>query len=128
MPNPDPPKEHDHVIEQLLSRTWGELEVLEQDGRLFFPEKIYKRGAKGEFDGTDVLLTVPREPDLRWARGQGKPREQARQAALAWQMWLGGSLKEMPQYAPITNDTIPVIPKRRRKTKATKSYKDFCNG
>jgi hypothetical protein len=59
---------HPHVIEQLLGRDWKGLEVLESDGRLLFPDKIYKRTVDGSFIGQDVLLQVPREPDLRWAR------------------------------------------------------------
>lgn len=74
MPNPDPPPEHehDHVIDQLLNKSWGELEVLEVDGRLMFPEKIYRRKGDGTFDSKPVLLTVPREPDLRWARTESR--------------------------------------------------------
>jgi hypothetical protein len=59
---------HAHVIEQLLGKDWAGLEVLEQDGRLLFPDKIYKRKADGTFLGQDVKLQVPREPDIRWAR------------------------------------------------------------
>jgi len=59
---------HAHVIEQLLGKDWAGLEVLEQDGRLLFPDKIYRRKADGTFHGQDVKLQVPREPDHRWAR------------------------------------------------------------
>jgi len=63
---------HQHVIEQLLSRDWKGLEVLELDGRLLFSDKIYRRSVDGTFSGQDVLLQVPREPDLRWARLQAR--------------------------------------------------------
>jgi hypothetical protein len=67
-----PEDTHQHVIEQLLSKDWKGLEVLESDGRLLFPDKIYRRRADGSFDGQAVLLQVPREPDLRWARLQAR--------------------------------------------------------
>jgi hypothetical protein len=63
-----PENTHQHVIDQLLKRDWKGLEVLEQDGRILFPDKIYKRSVDGSFEGHAVLLQVPREPDLRWAR------------------------------------------------------------
>src|SRR5512137_1298652 len=57
-----------NALEQLLSRDWDGLEVLERDGRLLFPDKIYRRQPDGSFKGHDVLLQVPREPDMRLAR------------------------------------------------------------
>ena len=63
-----PEDTHQHVIEQLLSKDWAGLEVLENEGRLLFPDKIYRRSVDGTFKGQDVLLQVPREPDHRWAR------------------------------------------------------------
>lgn len=72
MPQDSPTDESGPVFEQLLGKSWGDLEVLEHDGRLLFPEKIYKRNARGKFDGQDVLLRVPREPDLRWARVEAR--------------------------------------------------------
>jgi hypothetical protein len=68
MAHATPDQAHAQVIEQLLNRNWGELEILEQDGRLHFHDKIYQRQADGEFVGKDVLLVVPRGPDHRWAR------------------------------------------------------------
>jgi hypothetical protein len=65
-------KSSNHVMQQLIGRDWAGLEVLERDGRLYFPDKIYRRRADGEFEGVDVLLQVPREPDLRWARMQAR--------------------------------------------------------
>lgn len=59
---------HDHVIAQLLGRDWGELEVLEHYGNLLFPEKLYKRKKDGTFESKDIMLRIPREPDLRKAR------------------------------------------------------------
>jgi hypothetical protein len=61
-----------NALEQLLERDWAGLEVLEKDGRLLFPDKIYRRQGDGTFRGHDVLLQVPREPDLRWARIQAR--------------------------------------------------------
>jgi len=53
--------------------------------------------------------------------------EQARQAAMAWRMFEAGLTNKMPRYAPIKDDKIPSIPKRKkRRTRGTRSYKDFC--
>lgn len=58
-----------HVLEQIRSKRWDELGVLEHGGRLLFPEKIFARNPKtGKFEGTPVLLRVPRGDDLRKAR------------------------------------------------------------
>jgi hypothetical protein len=55
---------------------------------------------------------------------------EAKKAEMEWDAWMAGLLKEMPKFAPIEGDKIPVRLKRRRRkrTKATRSYKDFCNG
>lgn len=57
-----------HVVEQLAGRTWDELQTLEYAGYILFPEKIYRRCKDGTFEGTPVVLRVPREPELRRAR------------------------------------------------------------
>ena len=72
-----PDSVHDHVVDQLVGRTWGEIEVLEHAGYLLFPEKLYKRNRKGGYDPVDICLRVPREHELRQARVL------ARQIALA---------------------------------------------
>ncbi len=64
--------QHDHVLEQLLTKDWAHLTVLEQAGELLFPEKIYRRSLQGAFVGEDVLLRVPREKDFREARVQAR--------------------------------------------------------
>jgi hypothetical protein len=62
-------EEREHVFEQLASKRWDDLGVLEYDGRILFPEKIWKRNPKtGKFVGTPCLIAVPRGPDLRKAR------------------------------------------------------------
>ncbi len=57
-----------HIAEQIYRKSWAELEAIENDGRLLFPDKIYKRNAKGEVQGIDVMLQVPREADNRFAK------------------------------------------------------------
>ncbi len=52
----------------------------------------------------------------------------ARQAQMEWFAWQAGLTKEMPRYAPIKDDKMPVRPKRRKTVKRRRSYKDFCNG
>ena len=41
-------------------------------------------------------------------------KEKAKQAATLWTAWKSGALPEMPRYAPITGDSVPVTKKRRR--------------
>lgn len=58
-----------HVFEQVAAKRWDDLGVLEHEGRLLFPEKIWKRDRRsGKFVGVDVILVVPRGPELRKAR------------------------------------------------------------
>ena len=61
-------EQHEHVLTQLFGKTWGELEVLENDGYLLFPEKLYRRSLGGKFEAEDVLIRIPREPEQRKAR------------------------------------------------------------
>ena len=63
---------HEHVIEQLLSKDWGELEVLEHADYLLFPDKVYRREKGGGFEEIDVVLRVPRENEFRKARVQAR--------------------------------------------------------
>jgi hypothetical protein len=64
----DLPGSHDHVIEQLLGKPWGELEILEYSGRMLFPAEIHKITKGGTFETVLVRLMIPREPELRKAR------------------------------------------------------------
>jgi hypothetical protein len=61
-----------HVVEQLLGKSWGELEVLEHAGYLLFPDNIYKRRKDGTFDSVKVMLRLPRQHELRKARVQAR--------------------------------------------------------
>ena len=63
---------HPHVVEQLLGKSWGELEVLEHYGYLLFPDSIYKRKKDGTFDEIKVCLRVPRQHELRKARVEAR--------------------------------------------------------
>ena len=60
--------EHAHVTEQLLRTTWEEMVVIENNDDLLFPEKIYRRRADGSFEGTPVLVCIPKEEECRRAR------------------------------------------------------------
>lgn len=63
---------HDHVIEQLIGKNWGELEILEHYGYLLFPETLYKRSKSGEFEKQPIVLRVPRQHELREARVEAR--------------------------------------------------------
>jgi len=67
-----PEETHNHVIDQLISKSWGELEVLEHAGHMLFPEKIYRRTKSGKFEEVPVLIRVPRLDDLSKARVQAR--------------------------------------------------------
>jgi hypothetical protein len=64
--------QHTHVLQQLLSKNWSELEVIEHQGEMLFPEKLYRRRISGEFEEIPVLVRIPRDPDLRWARVEAR--------------------------------------------------------
>ena len=57
-----------HVADQLLGKSWDDLEVLEHAGHLLFPAEVYRRVRGGEFEPIKVRLRVPRGTDLRKAR------------------------------------------------------------
>lgn len=59
---------HEHVLQQLLTKNWAELEVLECEGHLMFSESLYRRSIGGGFVEEKVMVRVPRDPDLRKAR------------------------------------------------------------
>lgn len=64
--------EAERGIESLLSQGWKNLEAVEFKGRLFFPEKIFKRTAKGDLAAEDIYLRVPREHEIRKARAEAR--------------------------------------------------------
>ena len=57
-----------HLLEQLTTKKWEELEVLEHYGYLLFPETLYKRGKGGEFDKLEIMMRVPRPHEQRKCR------------------------------------------------------------
>jgi len=65
-------QQHTHVLAQLLSKDWAQLEVIEHHGDMLFPEKLYRRKLDGTFENIDVLVRIPRDPDLRAARVQAR--------------------------------------------------------
>lgn len=58
----------DHALAELMTKDWGELEVLEHAEHLLFPEKLIRRKADGTWEETPIMLRVPRDPDMRKAR------------------------------------------------------------
>jgi hypothetical protein len=63
-----PEDQFDHVMEQLLKKQWGDLEVKEAEGRLLFPEKIYRRSRDGSFEAVPILIRILRHHEIRQAR------------------------------------------------------------
>ena len=64
-----------HVIGQLLSKSWTELAALENPekaGHLLFPAELYRRQRDGKFEIKQVCLRVPRAHEVRAARLQAR--------------------------------------------------------
>ena len=68
----DLPGSRDHIVDQLLGKDWGELELHEFNGRLHFPGEIHRIKKDGSFEKVKVLLVVPRQHELRKARVQAR--------------------------------------------------------
>lgn len=62
----------DHIVEQLLSKKWEDLEIIEHAEHLLFPAHIYKRQADKSFKSISVMLRVPRDSDMRAARVEAR--------------------------------------------------------
>jgi hypothetical protein len=54
--------------DQMLKKSWAELEVVERGERLLFPEKLWKRVKDGRFQVTPIMVQVPRLDEMRTAR------------------------------------------------------------
>lgn len=66
---PDDPKEPpSHVVEQLLSKSWSEVEALEHAGYLLFPSELRRRQKDGTYKAQPIMLRVPRQHEVRAAR------------------------------------------------------------
>jgi hypothetical protein len=61
-------EKRDAAVGELLSKSWGDLEALEFQGRVLFPGKLRRYKADGTLIEVNVLLRVPRQPDMRKAR------------------------------------------------------------
>lgn len=60
-----------HVRKEILEKSWGDLEPLEFNEYLLFPDFIHRRRRDG-VEQTAVMLRVPRMPDLRQCRLQAR--------------------------------------------------------
>jgi hypothetical protein len=58
----------DKAIARLAAKGWDELEAVEHEERLLFPDVIHKARKGGKFDEVAVLLRVPRKDERRKAR------------------------------------------------------------
>jgi hypothetical protein len=56
------------IADEIIARGWDGIEALEHAGYVLFPEKIWRRTAKGKLEAEEVLLRVPREHEMRQAR------------------------------------------------------------
>lgn len=54
--------------DQVLAKSWEQLEAVERGDHLLFPEKLWKRKKSGKFEVTEVMIQVPRLGDMRKAR------------------------------------------------------------
>jgi len=63
--------------EEKNDNLWKSLEAQEYQGRLLYPGKLARKKKDGTFEYIDIMLRVPREPELR------KARVDARKSAIA---------------------------------------------
>jgi hypothetical protein len=61
-----------HTLDQLVGKTWEELEVVEANGYLHFPEKLLRRRKDGTFEEIPITIRVPREHEMRKARSAAR--------------------------------------------------------
>lgn len=74
MPKIDPitiAQDRQKLVQEILKRSWADLEVLEFQGHLLFPFQIVRYTATGR-ELINVMLQVPREPVSRKARLQAR--------------------------------------------------------
>lgn len=74
MPKIDPitiAHDRQKVVQEILKRSWADLQVLEFQGHLLFPFQIVRYTTSGR-ELIDVALQVPREPISRKARLQAR--------------------------------------------------------
>jgi hypothetical protein len=57
-----------HIVEQIESAPWKELELLEYAGHLLFPAVVQRKKPNGEFESDAVMLRAPRPNEVRKAR------------------------------------------------------------
>lgn len=69
-----PENVYDHIAEELLSKTWDDVDVLTQQEteRLLFPGELRQRKSDGTFKTKPIRIQVPRAPELRKARLQAR--------------------------------------------------------
>ncbi len=60
------------VAYELSAKTWAELEAIEFNDRLLFPDVLHVRRKSSEFEMVKVAMRVPRAPELRKARAEAK--------------------------------------------------------
>lgn len=52
--------------------------------------------------------------------------ETLRDAEARLRAWQAGLLKQRPRLMPVSGDHVPARKRKRRRTKATRSYRDYC--
>lgn len=60
------------VAYELSSKKWEELEAIEFNDRLLFPDVLHVRKKNGEFEAVKITFRVPRLPEIREARAEAK--------------------------------------------------------
>lgn len=107
-----------HIAEQIFKKSWAELEAIEHNERLLFPNKLFKRKANGDVETIDVMFQVPREADNRKAKlkareiglaaGADLDRDKAdifEQLEMLSLLWLC-IRNNTPPYEPLTMDPL----------------------
>ncbi len=61
-----------HAIAKLMTTKWDDLEAMEFNDSLMFPDVLIRRKADGSWLHEDVFLRVPKDADLRASRAEAR--------------------------------------------------------
>ncbi len=61
-----------HAIAKLMTTSWEDLEAIEVNDNLLFPDVLIRRKVDGSWHQEDVFLRVPRDRDLRQSRVEAR--------------------------------------------------------
>jgi len=122
-----PADQREHVIDHLMGKDWSEIEALEHNDYVMFPDKLIRRQADGGWETKDVMLRVPREHELRKARVQARELAKREHISEEKDQDLFANLENMSILAiAIRNDTKPHEPWEPEPLALERRYDKVC--